>query len=124
MSDLTETRVAGDCRDLIDAASGVGEARCGGLTEAVSRAVRQPGGSALLLEPFAETLSLERSAALCHDERHVGSRQYCQYRLKRRVERNRQRFAGLALSHCNLVAINVLPTHAGRVAETRTPIWP
>jgi hypothetical protein len=47
------------------------------------------------------------------------------------VKRNRQRFAGLPLSHCNLVAIDVLPTHAGHVTDAlpgvkqqNEPIWP
>ena len=51
MSNFTQRLVAGNRRNLVDAATGIGQPGRGGFAQAMRRAIRQPGNDALLLEP-------------------------------------------------------------------------
>jgi hypothetical protein len=108
--------VSGDCLDVVGARSSVREPRGCQLAQSMCAADRQAGALALPLEPTGQIRGSVWRATV-HQERHVAARDRIQGKPEIGMQRYQQNGVGLLLAHRDTIALDVLPTHAGHVAD-------
>jgi hypothetical protein len=105
--------------DLLGRATGLGQSSAGGLSKAVCTSpVGQSGGIAAFPEPCAEAIGRARLAERGGEKRQVARRRGLDCGPQCRVERDKQRRAGLLLPNRDQVATDVLTAHAHDIATT------